>query len=310
MFRLVAFTQEVDGFQRRYEQLFALNRSARREAIVAAAAVLLRKLFAEVVQQHFTSADCGLGIGSRLQQQLFTDLLFDDGLALQELLQLLKVFVGVESQASALATVTSGTPRLLVIALETFGNVVMDHIAYVGLVDTHTEGNGGHNDVSLFHQEGVLIPRSRLRVHACMVRQSLDTVGAENVGELLHPFSAEAVDDARLALVGFDVFDDLAIYVLTLRPHLVVEVGAVEGGLEDRGVQHAEILLNVVLHLRRGRSRQGDEGMLADLVDDGSYATVFRSEVVPPLRDTVRLVDGVERDLHLTQKLDVLLFRQ
>ena len=151
MFRLVTFTQEVDGFQRRYEQLFALDRSARREAIVAAAAVLLRKLFAEVVQQHFTSADCGLGIGSRLQQQLFTDLLFDDGLALQELLQLLKVFVGVESQASALATVTSGTPRLLVIPLETFGYVVMDHIAYVGLVDTHTEGNGGHDNVSFFH---------------------------------------------------------------------------------------------------------------------------------------------------------------
>lgn len=35
---------------------------------------------------------------------------------------------------------------------------------------------------------------------------------------------------------------------------------------------------------------------------------VLRTEIMPPLRNTVRLVDGVERNLDLAQKRHVILF--
>ena len=58
---------------------------------------------------------------------------------------------------------------------------------------------------------------------------------------------------------------------------------------------------------RRGRRRQGDQRRRADLVDDRADAAVLRTEIVAPLRNAVRLVDGVERYLDFAQKRDVVL---
>ena len=88
---------------------------------------------------------------------------------------------------------------------------------------------------------------------------------------------------------------------------LVVEVRPVERRLEDRHVGHAQVLLDVHLHLGRRGGRQGDQRRLPDLVDDRADAAVLRTEVVTPLRDAVGLVDGIERDLDLAQEGHVVL---
>ena len=92
-----------------------------------------------------------------------------------------------------------------------------------------------------------------------------------------------------------------------LGPDLVVEVRTVERRLENRGVGHAQVLLDVELHLGGGRGRQGDQRRRTDLVDDRPDTAVLRAEVVAPLRDAVRLVDGVERNPYLAQERHVVL---
>ena len=104
-----------------------------------------------------------------------------------------------------------------------------------------------------------------------------------------------------------DVTDNLPVHIV-LGPDFVIQVGAVERRLEYRSVAHTQVFLDVHLHLGRSRRRQGDQGRRADFVDDRTDAAVLRTEIVPPLRNTVRLVDGVERNLDLAQKRHVVLF--
>ena len=231
------------------------------------------------------------------------------GLLLHEFLQFLNVLVTVKRQAVTFAAVAAGTPRLLVIAFERLGDVVMDDIAHVGLVDAHAESDRGDDHLDPLHQEVVLVGGARRGVHARMVGQRADAVGHEQFGQLLDLLAAQAVDDAALSLVLLDEADDIAVDV-PLGAYLVIEVRPVERRLEHRSVGHAEVLLDVQLHLGRSRRRQGDQRRGTDFVDDRADAAVLGPEVVPPLRNAVRLIDGVERYLYFMQEGHVVLLGQ
>ena len=92
-----------------------------------------------------------------------------------------------------------------------------------------------------------------------------------------------------------------------LGANLVKEVRAIERRFEDRSIGHTQILLDVHLHLGCSRSRKCNERSLADIVDNGAYAAILRAEIVSPLRDTVRLVDGIERNFDLAQECHIIL---
>ena len=275
-------------------------------AVVAVSAVVLAIFLAEIVQQRLAAAHRTLGIGDRLLQEQFPDLLFGDGFALHELFEFLNILVAVKGQAVALAAVTSGASCLLVVSFERLRDVVVDHVTHVGLVDAHAEGDRGDNHLDALHEEVVLIGSARRGIHARMVGLGTDSVGDEQFGELLDLLAAQTVDDPALALVLLDEADDVVVDVV-LRADLVVKVRAVERRLEDRGIGHAEVLLDVHLHLGCGRSRKGDQRRLADFVDDRADAPILGTEVVSPLGDAVRLVDGIERHLYFTQEGDVVL---
>ena len=275
-------------------------------AVVAVAAVLLRILLAEIVQQRLAAAHRTLGIRDRLLQQQFADLLLGDRFALHELFEFLDILVTVKGQTVTLAAVASRTTRLLIIPFERLGNVVMDDEPHVGLVDTHAESDRGDDHIGALHQEIVLILGARGRIHARMIGQRLDAVGYQQLGQFLDLLAAQTIDDAAAPLLLLDEADDVAVHVV-LGTDFVIEIRTVERRFENRGVVHAEVLLDVQLHLRRGRRRQGDQRRRADLVDDRADAAVLRTEIVAPLRNAVRLVDGVERYLDFAQKRDVVL---
>ena len=296
----------AQGFEGHLQGRLGIDLRLRIAAVVAVAAVVLGIVLAEIVQQRLAAAHRTLGIGDRLQQQQLADLLFGDGLALHELLEFLNILIAVKGQAVTLAAVTAGAAGLLVVPLQRFGNVVVNDVAHVGLVDAHAESDRGDDHLDALHQEIVLVGSPRHGVHARMVGQRTDAVGDEQLGKLLDLLAAQAVNDAALALVLFDEADDVAVDV-ALGADLIVEVRPVERRFEDRGVGHAQVLLNIQLHLGRGRGREGDQRRGADLVDDRADAAVLGPEVVSPLRDAVRLVDGVERHLYLMQERHVVL---
>ena len=181
----------------------------------------------------------------------------------------------------------------------------MDDETDVGLVDAHAEGDGRDDHLDVLHEEAVLVLGAGFRVQAGVIGEGLDAVDGEQLGQFLHLLAAQAVDDAGLAGVLADEADDVLLGV-HLVADLVVEVRAVEGGLEDGGVGDAEVLEDVALDLGRGRRGEGDDRGRLDVLDDGPDLPVFRPEVVAPFGDAVRLVHGIERDVDLLQEGDVL----
>ena len=306
----VTFLALLHGLQHQGQVLLALELFLRIGAVVAALVAFGRiEVLAEVVQQVFAAAHAGLGEAHRIGQQLFADLLLGHGLALQELLQLLDVLVAVEGHTLAFAAVTSRTSRLLVVALQALRDVVVDHETHIGLVDAHAEGDGGHDHIHLLHEELVLVTGALVGIHAGVVGQCLDAVHVQHLGHFLHLLPAEAVNDAAATGVLFDEADDLAAHVL-LGADLVVQVGAIEAGLVRLGVRNVEVLQDVLLHLFRGRGGQRDHGHPLDLIEDGAQAAVLGAEVVAPLADAVRLVNGEEADLDVGEELHVLPLRE
>ena len=87
----------------------------------------------------------------------------------------------------------------------------MDDETHVGLVDTHAEGDGGNDDVDLFHEELVLILGTRLGVEASMVRQSFYSVDNQQFRKVLHTLTGKAVDDATFAAILLDELDYLFV---------------------------------------------------------------------------------------------------
>ena len=302
----------ADTLQRlecRYKLLCGICSRTRVAAVVAVAAIILGILLSEVVEQCSAAAHAALGIRLGLKQQQLTNLLLGNRLTLHKFLQLLDVLIIIKGKAETLATITTGTTGLLIVALERLRNIVVDYKTHIGLVDAHTEGDSCHNNIGTLLEEGILIVGTGLCIHTCVVRQRLDAVCNKQLGKLLNLLAAQAVDNTALALILLDKADDVAVRIV-LRSQLIVEVWSVERALEDGGVGHTEVLLNIHLHLRRSCCRKGDERSLANIVYNRTDTTVLRAEVVTPLRDTVCLVNGVERDLDLVQKGDIVLLGQ
>ena len=56
-----------------------------------------------------------------------------------------------------LSTIPPGTTCFLVISFQALGYIIMDHKTDIRLVNSHSECDGGHYDIHLFHQELVLV---------------------------------------------------------------------------------------------------------------------------------------------------------
>ena len=123
------------------------------------------------MQQNLAAAERRLGIGCGFQQQLFAYLLLGQRFTLHELLEFLQVFVDIKCYTLAFTSVTTGTSRLLIVALEALGYIVVYDIAHIGFVDAHAKGYRGDDNVDLFQQECVLVLRTGSRVHTGMVGQ-------------------------------------------------------------------------------------------------------------------------------------------
>ena len=103
----------------------------------------------------------------------------------------------------------------------------MDDESHIRLVDSHSEGNRSNNHVHVFHQEGILIVRSGLRVETCMVRGCLYAVDIQEFCEFLHLLTAKTIYDSGFARILSDEFDDILLRI-GLVPHFIVKVGSIE----------------------------------------------------------------------------------
>ena len=130
--------------------------------------------FAEAVEAFDAFAEAN----PKSLQQLPTDILLRERLALHELLQFLQVLPRIECDTQSLAAVTTRTTRFLIITLQALRNIIMDDKAHIRLVDTHTKSNRRHDDIDAFHHEVILRLATHLSIHTRMIGTGVNLVDA------------------------------------------------------------------------------------------------------------------------------------
>ena len=69
----------------------------------------------------------------------------------------------------SLASVATSTTGFLIVSFEAFGYIIVYDKPHIGLVNTHTESNSGHNHVHLLHEKFILILGSYFIIEASVV---------------------------------------------------------------------------------------------------------------------------------------------
>ncbi len=169
--------------------------------------------------------------------------------------------------------------------------------AHIGLVDTHTEGDGGHHDHTVFAQKAVLIRLAHPAVQPGVVGQGIDAGIHQCLRHVLHPFARLAVDDSGVALVlALDEAQQL-LHGLALLDDGVADVGAVKAADKGAGVLQLQAFQDVVAGQRVGRGGQRHARHARKALVQHRQRPVFGTEVVAPLADAVRLVNRKQAQL-------------
>ena len=182
----------------------------------------------------------------------------------------------------------------------------MDDETHIGFVDSHTKGYSSHNNVNLLHKEIILSLRARCRVETCMIGSRLNVIGAEDVGKIFHLLARKAIYNTTLTLMLTDKAHYILVNILRLRPYLIIEVGTIERTLILLGIHNAKTLFDIGAHLVGGCGCKSYHRSLAYLIDYRTDTTIFGTKIMSPLRDTVCLVNGIERYLHRLKEFDIL----
>ena len=280
-------------------------------AIVTKATIASIVFFSKIVQQELTAASGGFRVSHYLLHQLRTHFTLGHRLIAQEFLQLEHILIGIKCDATPFQAIPSGAPGFLIIVLDAFGHVEVNHKTYIRLVDPHPKSDGSHDDVHFFHQEIILGFGTGFGIQTSVIGCCFDVVDLEYLGNVFGGLPTLHVDDARLAGQTFDHLDDLAHGLLwfSFGAYLVIEVFAVKGRHKGVLVAQAQVFQDIRLYLGRSSSGQGDDWhFLTDPVQHRTNSAVFWAKIVSPFRDAMRFIHRNKRNVDGAEKFDVLVF--
>lgn len=106
------------------------------------------------------------------------------------------VAIAPKKQAFRRLPVSSGTAGLLVIRLDAFRHVVMNHIAHVGFVYAHAERIRGNHDQRIVIDKAPLTFLAMRRRHASMVARRRNSLLAKPFRKSIDVLARGAVNDA------------------------------------------------------------------------------------------------------------------
>ena len=161
----------------------------------------------------------------------------------------------------------------------------MEHIADVGLVNAHAEGNRGHHDHAGAGHELVLVFVALGCAHASVIRQRGNAGFGEVFGHLLGVFARETVDDAVLPFAISRKLD----YAIPSRLlaqidfHAEMDVGAVKACYEQLPPPPEKLLHDVVAGRLVGCGCESPDGHIGQMSSYLRQSFVFGAERRPPL---------------------------
>ncbi len=176
----------------------------------------------------------------------------------------------------------------------------MDHIAHIGFVHAHAEGDGGDHDRVFLVQEAVEADVALAVVETGVIADGIDAVVAQQLGQAVTAVTAAAINHARTARALGHQFHHAGIGAgartvdLALGAELKVGAGeAVDKNLCPLKVQGGD---DVVAGPGIGGGGHRDARHARKHLGQPTEVAVVGAEVVAPLGDAVGLVDGDKAD--------------
>ena len=77
----------------------------------------------------------------------------------------------------------------------------MQNVSHIGLVDSHSKGDGRDNDVAILIEEGILMLDPLGGFQSGMVGQCIDAIHDQLFGKILHLLARQTINDYALALI-------------------------------------------------------------------------------------------------------------
>ncbi len=153
----------------------------------------------------------------------------------------------------------------------------------------------------------VLLPRGF--VHAGMIRQCVTSFFAQPGGRFLDLAFRQAVNDAALVFPVFQKTSELSAGIILFHDR-VADIGTIE--TRDEGIVLFDI--QMAEDLGAGRlvccCRQRHARRIRKMLDKQIELAIGRTEVVPPLRKAVSLVDSDQRQINGLKCLENLRFEK
>ena len=298
------FMKGSDGFENQHRHVGDIHPAFPAFAVAAVAAGL-RHLFAEIGKDEIPKAGGGLAVVHHGVQPVIVH--FSLVLILISLFDEVSLDAGilsaVKEDALGLSPVSAGPAGFLIVGFQTFGHLVMNHIAHIALVDTHAEGIGSHHDRHIIKGKIFLGLAAVFIFHTCVVAACIDAPPAEQVIHRIHRFPGGAVNNAAFLLVTLHIAKDEILLRCPLdNPER--QVRPVQSRAEHPGLLQSQALLHVRLHQRRGRGGKGGDHRTAGKgIDEIFDFSIGGTEIVAPLGHAVGLVNDDHGKRHLGQAL-------
>ena len=197
----------------------------------------------------------------------------------------------MEQHAFALQAVAPSAPSFLLVMLDTLGNSHVHHGAHVAAINAHAERHSGHHNVKLLSSEPLLHLGALDRRHACVVARRIKFLLAQVLRDRLRLLAAHAIDNHCVAAMPLKNTQNL-LAPINARLDAVNQVRAIEIPNQYQRIDQFQLRNDVIAHWRRGG---GGACVQADTWEHASQLLelpIFRPEVMPPLTDAVRLING------------------
>ena len=271
------FLDQTQGGRRILTKVPALKSALRSAIVTRGIAIFLVERLIEIVQDLNPSAIALVltELEDVSQHLPLTFLLLEAAFSVVDhTLEGARILVPVVQEAAGFLAVSSSTTGLLIVALKTFWDGIVDDKANVWLVYSHPEGNGCNNNIGLASLPLLLNFLLLFRLHACMVVMSHDSVLFSQLhSNVFTILLGQTINDARLPLVGGinrfrHTLED--VFRLAFASDFIMQVGPVETLREDIAILHSKIVHNVDFDIFGGRRSQSNNWHTPELL---SYFT-------------------------------------
>ena len=221
----------------------------------------------------------------------------------------IEVHIGglIQQAADGVLAVAPRAARLLIVALQVLGHVVVHDEGHVRLVDAHAERVGRHDHRQAVGDEILLRVLPLLIAHARVVAHGVHAVFHEHPRDLLHAPARAAVDDAALPAVLLQKAKERRVPV-ALPANLEVEIRPIKARRHDIGTGKLQQAHDVPAHaLCRRRGERAHARAAGQARDERCDVQIAGPEVLSPLADAVCLVDDDLRNRRVHGKIQKTL---